>query len=130
MANKLRTYTKRLLVFINLGVAFVFLLACLNPYINPTNWWFVSLLGIGFPFLLLAVVGFLIWWLFIKKKYALISGVALLLGLKNITAFYSFHFPRGFKAEKKNCKPSGWQHGTWHGSGKCERIIIRGARPV
>ena len=101
MANKLRTYTKRLLVFINVGVAFVFLLSCLNPYINPTNWWFVSLLGIGFPFLLLAVVGFLIWLLFIKKKYALISGVVLLLGLKNITAFYSFHFPRGFKAEKK-----------------------------
>lgn len=101
MANRLRTFSKRLLILLNCGVAFLFLLACLNPYIDPQKWWFVSLFGIGFPFLLLAVAAFGIWWLMVKKRYALISGIALLLGLKNITSFFSFHLPRGFREEKK-----------------------------
>ena len=68
MTSKLRTFTKRVLIFINYGVVFFFLLACLDPYLDPQSWWFISFLGIGFPFLLLAVTGFMIWWLICKKK--------------------------------------------------------------
>jgi endonuclease/exonuclease/phosphatase family metal-dependent hydrolase len=111
MASKFRLLTKRVLILINYGVVFFFLLACLAPYLDPQKWWFISFLGIGFPFLLLAVAGFMIWWLFINKRYALVSGIALLLGLKSITAFYAFHFPKGFKAEKD---PKTIRIATWN----------------
>jgi endonuclease/exonuclease/phosphatase family metal-dependent hydrolase len=73
-----------------------FLLACMAPYLNPQQWWFISFLGIGFPFLLLATIGFMIWWLFIKKRMALLSLVTLLFGLKSISVFFSFHITAGF----------------------------------
>lgn len=101
MASKLRIFTKRILIFINYGVVFFFLLACIAPYLDPQSWWFISFLGIGFPFLLLTVTGFMAWWLFVKRKYALISAGALLLGFQSITAFYAFHFPKRFNADKK-----------------------------
>jgi endonuclease/exonuclease/phosphatase family metal-dependent hydrolase len=101
MASKLRIFTKRVLILINYGAVFFFLLACIAPYLDPQSWWFISFLGIGFPFLFLAVAGFMIWWLFVKRKHAMISAVALLLGFKSVTAFYAFHFPKRFTAEKK-----------------------------
>lgn len=58
MANKLRLFTKRFFIYTNVIVALVFLLACLVPYLNPANWWFISVLGLAFPFLLLAVILF------------------------------------------------------------------------
>ncbi len=100
MANKFRIFTKRFLVLLNFGVVFIFLMACLAPYLDPQNWWFISFLGLGFPFLLLGVIGFLGWWLFVKRKYALISAIALLLGFKSISVFFAFHVPRNFVAEK------------------------------
>ena len=111
MASKLRTFTKRVLIFINYGVVFFLLLACIAPYLDPQTWWFISFLGLGFPFLVLAVTGFMIWWLFIKRRYALISAVALLLGFKSITAFYAFHFPKRFIAEKN---PKTIRIATWN----------------
>jgi endonuclease/exonuclease/phosphatase family metal-dependent hydrolase len=100
MAARLRTWTKRLLLFFNFLVVFLFLLACLAPYLNPQTWWFVSILGLGFPFFLLFVLLFLIFWLFIRKKFALISVVALLLGIKSISAFFAFHAATGYNEKK------------------------------
>jgi endonuclease/exonuclease/phosphatase family metal-dependent hydrolase len=100
MATKLRRFTKRLLIFINLVVVIFFLLACLASYLDPHNWWFISFLGLAFPFLLIIVLIFLVWWLIVKRKWASISGIALLLGIKSITLFYAFHIPASFKMQK------------------------------
>ena len=100
MASKFRLFTKRFLIFLNCGVVFFFLLACLAPYLNPQTWWFISFLGIGFPFLLLAGNWFLIGWLFVKRKFAWISAIALLLGFKSISVFLALHFPKKFVIEK------------------------------
>ncbi|HKZ65294.1 MAG TPA: endonuclease/exonuclease/phosphatase family protein [Chitinophagaceae bacterium] len=110
MASKLRIFTKRVLIFINYGVVFFFLLACLIPYLDPQTWWFISFLGIGFPFLLLAVAGFMVWWLFVKRRYALISGIALLLGFKSVTALFAISIP-GFTGKKK---PETIRIATWN----------------
>lgn len=100
MATRLRRFTKRLLIFINLLAVIFFLLACLAPYLDPTGWWFISFLGMAFPFLSLIVLLFLIWWLIVKIKWASFSAVALLLGLKSITLFYAFHIPDSFRMQK------------------------------
>ncbi len=111
MASKLRIFTKRVLIFINYGFVFLFLLACIAPYLDPQSWWFISFLGIGFPFWLLAVTGFLTWWLFLKRRYALISAIALVLGFKSITVFFAFKIPKKFVAEKK---PQTIRIATWN----------------
>jgi len=101
MPNKLRLFTKRFFIYANAVVVFFFLLACLVPYLNPQRWWFISFLGLGFPFLLVIVILFAIGWLAIlKPRFALISGVALLLGLKGISVFFAFHKTQAFNYQK------------------------------
>jgi endonuclease/exonuclease/phosphatase family metal-dependent hydrolase len=101
MATRFRLFTKRFFIFCNAGIVFVFLLACLAPYLDPQKWWFISFLGLGFPFLLIAVIIFMVWWLFVKRKFAWISAIALLLGVKSISVFFAFHIPKKFNYKKE-----------------------------
>jgi endonuclease/exonuclease/phosphatase family metal-dependent hydrolase len=111
MGSKFRVFTRRILVILNAGVVLLFLLACLAPYFDPQTLWFISFLGLMFPFLLLGILGFLGWWLFIKPKYAWISTIALILGLYSISVFISFHFPTRFDTEKN---PKAIRIATWN----------------
>ncbi len=63
MASGFRLFTKRFLLAINIFIVSLFLLSCLAPYLDPEKWWFISVLGLAFPFLLIAVVLFFIFWL-------------------------------------------------------------------
>jgi endonuclease/exonuclease/phosphatase family metal-dependent hydrolase len=101
MASKLRLFTKRFFIYANWLTALLFLLSCLIPLLHPQQWWWVSVLGLAFPFLLLLLVIFLFGWLLILKfRLALISLVALLLAYKSIGVFVAFHPPTIFKEAK------------------------------
>lgn len=101
MARIVRTFTKRICIFLNLVVALLFLSACLNGFLHPVDWWFFSLLGLIFPLLLILVIGFLIFWASFRSRWILVSVITLILGFTNIRVFIGFHFASGFEPEKK-----------------------------
>jgi endonuclease/exonuclease/phosphatase family metal-dependent hydrolase len=97
----LRKFTKRFVIIANIVVVILFLLACANSFLHPDKWWMISLLGFFFPLLLLLVFSFFIFWLFFySRKLALISLLALIIGLQNIHAFFAIHFTKTHFAEK------------------------------
>jgi len=97
-----RKFTRRLFIFSNLVAVIFFLLACANAFLHPGRWWFISLLGLVFPLLLLAVLCFLIAGLFFPscRTWSLVSFIALILGWSNIHSFLAFHAGKGFVADK------------------------------
>jgi hypothetical protein len=98
-----RKFTKALVLIFNILVVFLFLLSCLNAYLPTGRWIIISLLGLIFPLLLILVFGFFIFWLFFhSRKYALISLVALIVGWKNIHAFFAFDVHKQFITEKSS----------------------------
>ncbi len=102
MANRLRSLTRRIFIYANWVVIFIFVLSCLAPYLNPQKWWFITFLGLAFPFLLLVLLFFVVGWLLILRiRYSLISLVAAMLGIKSIMVIFGFHLPQEFKHEKK-----------------------------
>lgn len=101
MARFVRTFTKRLCIFLNIVIAGLFLVACANAWLHPSKWWFFSLLGLGFPVLLILQLVFLTFWLVLRSKWAVLPAFALLLGLSNIRVFFGLHFATSFKQEKK-----------------------------
>lgn len=59
-------------------------------------------MGLGFPFLLVIVFLFAIGWLIIlKPRLALISAIALLIGIKSISVFLAFHKKKAFVYKKE-----------------------------
>lgn len=95
-----RRFTKIIFLILNILVAVVFLLACLAPYLDPQKWWAVSLIGLGFAFLIVTLIAFLLFWLVFKPGYMLISILALAIGYKSISVFFAFHIPDKFDYDK------------------------------
>ena len=102
MARFVRTFTKRLCIILNVVIAGFFLIACANAWLHPSRWWFFSLLGLGFPVLLLFLFCFLVFWLMLRSKWAILSALCLLIGFSNIRVFLGFHFATSFKQQKQN----------------------------
>lgn len=101
MATRFRILTKKFIIISNLALVFFFLLSCLVPLLNPQKWWFIAFLGLAFPFLLFANLLFIAGWIIIlRPRYALISGIALLFSINNITVFFGFHLSDGFDYRK------------------------------
>lgn len=98
--TRYRRATKIFFLILNLSIAVIFLLACLAPYLDPKKWWFISLIGLGFAFIIAALIAFLFFWLVFKPRYMLISLMALGIGYKSISVFFAFHIPDKFDYEK------------------------------
>ncbi|MBM3412669.1 MAG: endonuclease/exonuclease/phosphatase [Bacteroidetes bacterium] len=103
MASRLRLFTKRFFIYLNWLVVLLFLLSCMIPLLHPQQWWWVSMLGLSFPILLLLVIGFFFGWLLLLKfKLIYISLLALLMGYKSIAVFIGFNAPAAFTIEKQS----------------------------
>jgi endonuclease/exonuclease/phosphatase family metal-dependent hydrolase len=100
MATTFKRLTKLFFVVLNVVAAVVFLLACLAPYLNPAQWWFISLLGLGYVFIVVTLIAFIFFWLVLKPKYVFISIIPLIIGWKGITVFFAFHVPGKFDIAK------------------------------
>src|SRR4051812_13273027 len=101
MASTYRRVTKITLLTLNVLASVAFLLACLAPYLDPKKWWFISLIGLGFAFIIVTLIAFIFFWLVFRPKYILISVIPMLIGWKSISVFFAFHIPEKFDYEKK-----------------------------
>jgi endonuclease/exonuclease/phosphatase family metal-dependent hydrolase len=95
-----RRFTKLFFLLLNSFVAIIFLLACLAPHLNPKKWWPISLIGLGFAFIIVTLIAFLFFWLVFRPKWMLISLLSLAIGYKSILVFFGFHIPDKFDYNK------------------------------
>ncbi len=97
----LRKFTKRFVILLNIVIALLFLITCCNAFLHPDKWWFISLLAFFFPLVLIILLIFLFFWLFISPRWLLISLISLIIGWKNIHAFFGFNPSRNDFAHKE-----------------------------
>lgn len=100
MAATYRRFTKTIFVILNVLTAIVFLLACLAPSVNPVKWWYISMLGLGFAFIIITLIAFILFWLIFKPKLILISLLPMLIGYKSVAIFFAFNTAQKFSYEK------------------------------
>lgn len=60
------------------------LLAYLSIRVSPATWWPLAFFGIAYPYILLANIGCLFWWLLFRRKRMWPSAIAILLGAGHI----------------------------------------------
>jgi len=100
MARAYRRITKTVFLFLNIIASFVFLFACLAPVLNPVEYWYISLLGLGFGFILITLFAFILFWLVFKPRLILISLVPMLIGFNSIALFFAFNTTEKFNYQK------------------------------
>jgi endonuclease/exonuclease/phosphatase family metal-dependent hydrolase len=78
-ASFFRRFTKRILIISNITVALLFLLGCYAGWFNPEYFWFFGLFTLASFYLLLVLIGFMLFWLFTRAKFMLIGLISILL---------------------------------------------------
>jgi endonuclease/exonuclease/phosphatase family metal-dependent hydrolase len=115
MQHLFRTFTKRFFIISNIIVAALYLLACCTAFLNPDTYWFISILGVTFAAWLVMNVGFVVFWLLFRSKWALLSFVVLIISWPQLNAFFAFHpFTKFSHAKKANTiRVMQWNVARW-----------------
>jgi len=77
----IKNLVHRIVLITNIVFVAALLLSYLSVYINPSALAFPALFGLAYPYLLLVNILFVIFWVTLLKKEALISVAAILLGI-------------------------------------------------
>lgn len=110
MAGFIRKFTKRFLIFCNVCLSISMLLLYLLPFSNQRFSWFINLFALILPFLLILQIGFLVFWLFAKRKLVWIPFITLLLCWSLVGSLIGFH-----PAAKKKAKEDvDFRVATWN----------------
>jgi len=102
MQHFLRKLTTRVILLVNLLVVLVFLLASITQYLNPAKWWFTGFLGLLFPYLLVTVILFALFWLIFNPRLSIYSAIAIVLGFSSIGKLIALNRKHEFQLEKNN----------------------------
>jgi endonuclease/exonuclease/phosphatase family metal-dependent hydrolase len=94
--HSLRNFTKAIIVTCNIAVVIFFLLGCYASWFNPRHFWFIGLFTLATLYFLLIMIGFFIFWLFVKRKFIFISLLGIVLAWKPMHQVFAFRWPVNF----------------------------------
>jgi endonuclease/exonuclease/phosphatase family metal-dependent hydrolase len=121
-----RTFTRIILLLINLFFVFGIVLIVAAVNISPVHFWYLAMMGFSFPIVMIAHLFFAIFWLFCRHKvYSIISIFCLLIGLYLGGFPYEYHKKtneKGIKLVSYNVK--NFDLYNWHGNFKRRDSII------
>lgn len=119
MSLTVRKFSKRVFILANVLVALLFLLACLQPWLNPETFWLIGFLSLTLPYLVLVLLGFIIFWIVFRPSQVFISLLALAIGFKQVSTLFAFNAP-GFSVakQKDHLRIMTWNVSSLRGRGK------------
>lgn len=82
-----------LILGVNLFLSGLLLFSAFSPYINPESHPILSCAGMAFPAFLLMNLLFLIFWLFVYRRYALVSFLTFIICISPIRTYMPLNFP-------------------------------------
>lgn len=110
MAGLIRKFTKQIFITCNVCLSICMLLLYTLRFASPVYSWFINLVALLLPFFILLQIGFLVFWLVVKRKLAWIPVVTLFLCWGLISSLVGFHL----SADKKRNETDGFRVSTWN----------------
>lgn len=98
----IRKVTKKTFLIINIIVGLAFWGGASVKYFDPQTYWFLSLLTITLPFIILLLLAFLIFWLIIRPVWSLLSVVFLAVGWNAVMNIIPARLPYSFQIRKNS----------------------------
>jgi endonuclease/exonuclease/phosphatase family metal-dependent hydrolase len=100
----MRKFTDIILQFLTVLAGLFLLLAYLSVYIKPTVFWFLGIVGLSYPILLLFNLAFLIYWVIRWKWHFLYPVLAILIGISHFSNFFQFPFGKDLDPKDDDIK--------------------------
>lgn len=100
MSAFLRKFGKGFFVSFTLASSAIFLLSCQNQLFDPDRRWYVALLGLALPVLILIQILIVLTWLALRSRWFILPLAAILFGSPAIRTVVAFHFPVSYQLQK------------------------------
>ena len=100
----IRRILHNLILIGNILVALGLIACYLSVYVSPADFWFPAIIGLLYPFFLLANIAYLIYWIFRWRWLFLISSAVIVLGANHLNAFIQLPFGKENKDKKADLK--------------------------
>jgi endonuclease/exonuclease/phosphatase family metal-dependent hydrolase len=100
----MRKLTNIVLLFFTIISGVSLLLAYLSTFIKPTVFWFLGIIGLAYPLLLLINIFFLVYWIVRWKWNFLIPFFAILIGISHLSSFFQFPFGKNKTVQETDIK--------------------------
>ncbi len=94
----------KILFWFNIFTIFLGFGAYLSPYVSPENFWMFSILGLFYPWLVLANTLFIVLWALLRKRYFIYSLAWLILGWGQFNSIVGFRTKGQFTETEKELK--------------------------
>ena len=89
--SRIQLFIKKVILTFNALAVFALLLSYFAAYVNPATFSPIAFAGLSYPVILLINLAFVIFWLFVRWKYSLISILFIALGWNNVGRLIEFH---------------------------------------
>jgi endonuclease/exonuclease/phosphatase family metal-dependent hydrolase len=99
--NFFRRFTKKFFIVTNIILAILFLTGCYGYWFNPQYFWPIGFLTLSVFYFLLLLLAFIIFWLFVKPHWSLISVITILLAFKPLSNVIPFRLSSSFDKVKQ-----------------------------
>ena len=86
----MKNFISKILLLANILAAFLLIATYLSVYISPASSWIFAFIGLGYPFILIINVLFILLWLVFRKWYILISIVTIAIGWNIFREYFQF----------------------------------------
>jgi len=90
MGNFFKSVSVGAMMLLNIIVAALYLACSFAPYMHPKTWWFTGFLGLFFPYLFVLLLLFVLFWIFVRIKWAFIPLLVMLAGSSAVGNHVSF----------------------------------------
>ena len=94
MLKKLKKFTRNMIAGANVATIALMLLIGYSDRLDPMEFPRLTNIGLAFPLFLLINVGFLVFWLLFKKRFALIPIAGFLIGYSPIRTYCPLNLPK------------------------------------
>lgn len=102
MAITIRKTIKFFFISLTILLCLLFLISCLSPYVSPNKFSIIGFLPLAVPYFVILLFFCMLFWLMIKPSVALIPLACLMIGYKQISVIFAWHFSKGFAQEKES----------------------------
>lgn len=93
MFKKFKTFTLNIIAGANVGVILLMLLIGFSGHVDPTRHSTLATLGLTFPLPLAVNFAFLVFWCFVRLRYALIPLAGFLIGFVPVRTYFPLNVP-------------------------------------
>jgi endonuclease/exonuclease/phosphatase family metal-dependent hydrolase len=110
MKKNKTSFWHKIILFFNYIAVISLLLSYAATVIDPAQFWYLTLFGLAYPFILVANLLFLLFWILCKKWTALLSLITLLIGFGFIQRTFAFRLESAsdFTVDSNTIKVMTW----------------------